>query len=129
MRISDWSSDVCSSDLFIEPGNTEGRDILHKGDVQCSLKPALVIIAILNLNRSSQFVIGCHWIIEDGTARGVAAEKCALRPFQHLHRIEVVGGEAACQVGAGPIRRAEERRVGKACVSTYRSRGSPYNYK
>src|SRR3546814_18337495 len=80
MRISDWSSDVCSSDL------------------------------ILNLNRSSQFVIGCHWIIEDGTASGVAAEKCALRPFQHLHRIEVVGGDAACQVGAGHIREIAEDR-------------------
>src|SRR3546814_4825083 len=30
------------------------------------------------------------------------------------------------QVGAG---RSEERRVGKECVSTFRSRGSPYHYK
>src|SRR3546814_7136868 len=108
MGILDWSSDLFSSDLhlgvavalFIEPGNTVGRDILHKGDVQCNLKPALVIIAILNLNRSSQFVIGCHWIIEDGTASGVAAEKCALRPFQHLHRIEVVGDRKSTRLNS-----------------------------
>src|SRR3546814_8672776 len=63
------------------------------------------------------FVIGCHWIIEDGTASGVAAEKCALRPFQHLHRIEVVGGDAACQVGAGHIREiADDRRCAVSCL-------------
>src|SRR3546814_19637751 len=32
------------------------------------------------------------------------------------------------EVGAG-VTRSEERRVGKECVSTCRSRWSPYNYK
>src|SRR3546814_18638335 len=37
-----------------------------------------------------------------------------------------------CVIGfhlEAPARRSEERRVGKACVSTCRSRWSPYHYK
>src|SRR3546814_11947339 len=33
------------------------------------------------------------------------------------------------QIVGAEITRSEERRVGKGCVSTCRSRGSPYNYK
>src|SRR3546814_9374051 len=71
MRISDWSSDVCSSDLEL-PGFFEG----HKGVIR------LDIYNFLNL-------LNEDW----GLTRG----------------------------------RSEERRVGKECVSTCRSRWSPYN--
>src|SRR3546814_11597275 len=38
---------------------------------------------------------------------------------------------AVCTIGAGAdnVLRSEERRVGKECVSTCRSRWSPYHYK
>src|SRR3546814_5962079 len=61
MRISDWSSDVCSSDLV---------------------------------------------------------------PFDRLHIARVV---CRRRTGARADRRSEERRVGKECVSTCRSRWSPYH--
>src|SRR3546814_2342380 len=82
MRISGWSSDVCSSDLEI---------------VQIILPPPRV------------------------PAPGRAAE----------HRRPVVG-RAAIRLGVGPhipigVRRSEERRVGKECVSTCRSRWPPYH--
>src|SRR3546814_3590507 len=77
MRISDWSSDVCSSDLTVRPWS-----------------PGL----------------SCRWA------------SCS-----------EVGGHTRCCPGAGTghgIRsRSEERRVGKECVSTCRSRWSPYHYK
>src|SRR3546814_11531361 len=44
-----------------------------------------------------------------------------------LRKVEQVVREE--MVRAGAIERSEERRVGKECVSTCRSRWSPYHYK
>src|SRR3546814_19758943 len=47
--------------------------------------------------------------------------------------VKIVGGKADLVLGRRPGRvggqRSEERRVGKACVSTCRSRWSPLHYK
>src|SRR3546814_20266945 len=49
----------------------------------------------------------------------------ALAPDEHIQNI-AVGDSGAWQVVASPSgNRSEERRVGKACVSTCRSRGCP----
>src|SRR3546814_1104734 len=74
MRISDWSSDVCSSDLFAVLGG---------------LFLALECIAI---------GLYCYM--------GIYARRLFARPSG---------------------KRSEERRVGKECVSTCRSRWSPYH--
>src|SRR3546814_986545 len=68
MRISDWSSDVCSSDL---------KRLI-------TIRPQKALAAVI-----------CHW------------EPPNLR--------------------SGAPTRSEERRVGKECVSTCRSRWSPYH--
>src|SRR3546814_9136492 len=87
MRISDWSSDVCSSDL-------EGVLALFRTG-HAVLRPALI-------RRADQQCVG-------------DSAEFALRGRQHH-----LGGPAVqC------IRRSEERRVGKECVSTCRSRWSP----
>src|SRR3546814_1585047 len=84
MRISDWSSDVCSSDLM--PVEDRAGRIDHR------------IVAVV--------AIGEHRV-----DRG---DRAARR-----HR----GARAFDQIG----QRSEERRVGKECVSTCRSRWSPYH--
>src|SRR3546814_9307824 len=80
MRISDWSSDVCSSDLS---SSTESR-------------------------------------------RGAPSSKTVTppppprsRPGPGVHSIPISNSPST----------PEERRVGKECVSTCRSRWSPYHYK
>src|SRR3546814_2147524 len=85
MRISDWSSDVCSSDLA-DRGRCGGG-----GGAGPRQQPA--------------HGWGC-------TGRG------HLRPRRRGRHI---GG------GRTGDRRSEERRVGKECVSTCRSRWSPYH--
>src|SRR3546814_5756241 len=79
MRISDWSSDVCSSDLF-----ALATDI-------------------------------AEWLVRQGV------------PFRVAH--EVAGACVRECESRGIELRSEERRVGNECVSTCRSRWSPYHQK
>src|SRR3546814_19333404 len=89
MRISDWSSDVCSSDL---PDTT----YLERWD------------CISILDRPICSAEGPA----DSIRQPVLKPDRDVRPFQDVL-----------------IDRSEERRVGKGCVSTCRSRWSPYPSK
>src|SRR3546814_19919863 len=92
MRISDWSSDVCSSDLvLLHYGNQLGRD-----DTQ----PV------------------CIWSVFFIAPEAFLCESVFLITVKYRMRIGIVR-----------IVRSEERRVGKECVSTCRSRWSPYHEK
>src|SRR3546814_15419773 len=101
MRISDWSSDVCSSDLAQTvgkpgvPGDEGGR---RTGAQSAEGKLYLSGQSPAHLHRA---VRHCGRADRDLVHRDV------LWPFL-------------------PERRSEERRVGKECVSTCRSRWSPY---
>src|SRR3546814_3986086 len=91
MRISDWSSDVCSSDLEDQLFTTR--------KVEQALEAFL-------LQRA-----------EDDPA--VEPERIGRRE-----------DDAGCRKQGHPgidLERSEERRVGKECVSTCRSRWSPYH--
>src|SRR3546814_20881061 len=102
MRISDWSSDVCSSDLKIAPGLLIGA--LHFGHLPCVFVPAGPMSTGL-----------------DNTSKSKVREKYA----QGLvGREELLASESAAYHGPG---RSEERRVGKECVSTCRSRWWRYH--
>src|SRR3546814_15248910 len=107
MRISDWSSDVCSSDLPHRRvgGERRGREI--RVGANAPLRP------------------GEHRLdaIEIGEEVRARAEESAARVLEVLRR-----GEQFVFVGLARLEiRSEERRVGKECVSTCRSRWSPDN--
>src|SRR3546814_12675340 len=91
MRISDWSSDVCSSDLPVATGPLE-------------LDEALPHVAL---------DVGDGASGQRGREIGRAGDGQAR--------------DYLCDLGLRS--RSEERRVGKECVSTCRSRLSPYNSK
>src|SRR3546814_13258322 len=102
MRISDWSSDVCSSDLVV-------LEILHVRLDIGALDIALIILAVVFVTRI-------------GAVRG------GLLGQQHLAQCLAVGvGIAVSDIAGDHQVRSEERRVGKECVSTCRSRWSPYH--
>src|SRR3546814_2284003 len=88
MRISDWSSDVCSSDLYGKPRWEQSEHIQHA-------------------------VHGEH---ED------PSDEHSGDDHAHAHHHDTHGDGTA---GYHPHERSEERRVGKECVSTCRSRWSP----
>src|SRR3546814_17674671 len=96
MRISDWSSDVCSSDLQLQ------RDLL-------------VLISKLK-------------DVETG-ARGYAltGDESYLATFEAGKKDVVRYLDGLPELTEDD--RSEERRVGKACVSTCRSRWSTYHQK
>src|SRR3546814_18603742 len=97
MRISDWSSDVCSSDLAHIALATTALQSLDLAQVE-------LIPAAQPWQRSP--------LASNGEQR-LAVLNLAIRAHPGL-RIH-------------PLERSEERRVGKECVSTCRSRWSPYH--
>src|SRR3546814_5449040 len=102
MRISDWSSDVCSSDLIALVS-----DAVETGSGFRVLSPPAML---------------CHsaaHMLADGDLQG------GLRNLWDIHCMTV--GFLADDPDFYLTLRSEERRVGKECVSTCRSRWSPYH--
>src|SRR3546814_14179446 len=101
MRISDWSSDVCSSDLKLG-AQADGARILF-----VSVDPTRDTPAVLHgyVNAFDKHAIGLT-----GTPRAVEA---LVKRYRSAFPREPSG------------KGSEERRVGKGCVSPCRSRWSP----
>src|SRR3546814_16991598 len=98
MRISDWSSDVCSSDLTFSILPTR---ILKKRSFPCSIQKAV-----------RNWPIDSFLYSLPGPQRGKSrSAHQSTSPLPHRDGTN----------------RSEERRVGKECVSTCRSRGAPYH--
>src|SRR3546814_12404783 len=109
MRISDWSSDVCSSDLPV------GRPAAIEQDVDAFLDLFLEAVVKVVVHLLDEFVV----------VKAVEIEIVVFR--HHLSSRQERPGLLSCS----PIGfwRSEERRVGKECVSTCRSRWSPSHQK
>src|SRR3546814_13063987 len=111
MRISDWSSDVCSSDLIASARDGGHADLI----VGASYPPSPVRFD----TQAGDAVQGAREL----DALVVAAPTLACR--MQRHRQNAVGqGRAARQQGVGKqlseqarMQRSEERRVGKECGS------------
>src|SRR3546814_12209509 len=121
MRISDWSSDVCSSDL------------------EAAAAVAALVAAVAGLHDDGGTFIqrfDAHRQIADDV---VAEAQVALQLVHRRRRgvdaqhdvvalavlLDAVGQGAQTHV----LGRSAERRVGTGCGSTCRSRRSTYNYK
>src|SRR3546814_18610642 len=101
MRISDWSSDVCSSDLLITFAFGMGGPI--------ATYAGLLHMTVHSLIKSAIFFAVGHATQQAGTQ--------LMAEIRGLMKVSPT-------VGWG---RSEERRVGKECVSTCRSRWAPYH--
>src|SRR3546814_15118141 len=111
MRISDWSSDVCSSDLF---------DLHHTANQEATAANVQQVVA--GAGRGAVELQGQLALVQGEIAVDIHhARRKARADIAAVH--EQVGVHVAL-AGQG---RSEERRVGKECVSTCRSRWSPYD--
>src|SRR3546814_12447307 len=107
MRISDWSSDVCSSDL--------GADGIYMLLVDVS---ALKAAEDELFDESDRVRTALRAIADAVIVIDVAGHISSLNPTAE----SITGWSEDDALG-----RSEERRVGRECVSTCRSRGGPDN--
>src|SRR3546814_19992556 len=128
MRISDWSSDVCSSDLqalgFIVGVHAEARDSPDMDRCMPSYG-ADVILGLLQACRAAEH----HLVIESVSAGDADEAQAILERFLDLvtlDGIDLVPPLCDTDWVLDVLERSDERRVGKECVSTCRSRWSPY---
>src|SRR3546814_11124315 len=120
MRISDWSSDVCSSDLDSSRPLTAGTWI-----TRCHQAASAQVDAAFFLRHSA-----AHRVEEamDSPFRAVLSpciDVCTMAEDGYCDGCHRTSTEIASWIHMDDDR-SEERRVGKGCVSTGRSRGSPY---
>src|SRR3546814_12415161 len=100
MRISDWSSDVCSSDLKIATDSEHGWQLVRR-----------------DAKRRPRRIVKIH-LVDVAVRYGIVAIAI---PFG------IPARDAEGQLIVDERNRSEERRVGKECVSKCRSRWSPYH--
>src|SRR3546814_13496161 len=106
MRISDWISDVCSSDLgyaIMQAVEQESAGTVRMG-------PATLYGTLAKLVKLT--------LVEESDRRPATDDDERRRYYRLTKLGSAVGGADA---------RAEERRVGKECGSACRSRWSPYH--
>src|SRR3546814_7287300 len=99
VRISDWSSDVCSSDLGYAQYKAAPQPSARE-HAECEEQERPAARAVFRANVGHQTFLEGH---------------ADTQPLER--RLDILLSQT----------RSEERRVGKECVSTCRSRGSPYH--
>src|SRR3546814_9777908 len=145
----DWSSDVCSSDLLLPAFGNAGIETRRSGvPIEWYLRPsnwkdrnalfvdnAVALLAEAAERCLAEAGLPCDAV--DGVVTvcttGIATPSLDARlmerlPFRRdVARLPIFG--LGCAGGVLGLSRARsgERRVGKGCVSTGRSRGSPYH--
>src|SRR3546814_17489525 len=132
MRISDWSSDVCSSDLFCNReygvshhsfpqrrhAETATQSEFHLTTFRHFRKPPLLI------DSDSSLGLKAHVTLRRCQYRRIVSCRRLLSPYLYPR---CLSDDTRLQLGSShhrPVGRSAERRVGKAGASTCGSRGA-----
>src|SRR3546814_11855220 len=124
MRISDWSSDVCSSDLITAAPQPFGDVVLARKDAPSSYHLAVTVDdaaqAITDVVRGEDLFAATHihrllQALLDLPSPVYHHHPLITDASGHPHRRDLRRGDPT----PGPTR-PEERRVGKECVSTWK---------
>src|SRR3546814_14587568 len=113
MRISDWSSDVCSADLIAEAGPAtigDARELYGTVELDPSARSEI----------RGQFpgrIVSVTKQVGDTVRRGELLARIESSESLQVYPVY--------STVSGVVASSEERRVGQACVSTCRSRWSP----
>src|SRR3546814_11091797 len=129
MRISDWSSDVCSSDLKAAPGFvnqasfdagalTIGEDVIHRARVGVRVRDTAMILYTSGTSANPKGCLLSHEaVVREASNLGrnrweFDENDRNWSPMPLFHIAALLAALAAL--------RSEERRVGQECVSTCR---------
>src|SRR3546814_13771752 len=118
MRISDWSSDVCSSDLIF------GHDVVREAHIVRQLVGLTGQFASVDETLSAT-----ENLIIFGRLLGLSRTDARRKATELLEEFSLpdAASRPLAKFSGGMRRRSEARRVGKECVSTCRSRWSRYH--
>src|SRR3546814_12469171 len=119
MRISDWSSDVCSSDLTVNPAapTVAAKAVTTPYNTAASI------------DLSGSITGDGITAVTIGTAPAHGTVSVSGKTVTYTPSSTYYGPDSFTYTAtnAGGTSRSEERRVGKECVSTCRSRWSTYH--
>src|SRR3546814_20318828 len=115
MRISDWSSDVCSSDLVAHVDDFSAH-FLKSGSIALGAREQILPAAVGGVSQAQQAGARAGQHIAKRGAVGIGHG--AVTGFDQA-RLDVL--QQRGQRIKGGFFRSEERRGGKACVSRWRS--------
>src|SRR3546814_14517311 len=123
MRISDWSSDVCSSDLL-----EDKEEIFRLLDNARRGSATKIFIGSENklFSLSGSSVLAATYRSGDGRVVGVVG---VIGPTRLNYARVVPMVDFTAQTLSSLMRRSDERRVGKECVITCNYRGSTCHKK
>src|SRR3546814_12893686 len=136
MRISDWSSDVCSSDLELRHWANVVGSTGAPFDSWLTLRGLRTLFARMQVQQRTAMAIAA-WLEQHPAASKVHYPGLPTHPghaiasrqqsgFGAMLSFELAGGVEEVRRFIANVRyfRSEERRVGKACVSKCKSRWS-----
>src|SRR3546814_20330755 len=113
MRISDWSSDVCSSDLNEDAQRRSQRE-QDGSEVRSVELERLIAQGLTLIERRNAF----EFLRDHAAELFEGRTGSAWKPLS--------GSKVNPRALTAAVISSEERRVGKECVSTCRLRGPPY---
>src|SRR3546814_1364651 len=112
MRSSDWSSDVCSSDLQVVGSASLPRHPMTGGGSMIRLQTELLMLtSMLPKHEAELYTLHNDPLVQASIFENILQSHADVKAKLELYLTQ----------------RSEERRVGKECVSTCRSRWSPYH--
>src|SRR3546814_15140560 len=125
MGISDWSSDVCSSDL----GIAVLRELVRQAAAALPGWDYDVIEAHHTHKRDAPSGTALALGAAVTAGRGSDPHYCSIRAGDIVgeHTVMLTAAGERLELVHRASNRSEERRVGKACVSTWRTRDGPYH--
>src|SRR3546814_19068659 len=129
MRISDWSSDVCSSDLTLAHSRRwktflSGRSQhLSIEEVRGLFAEIVFLTELIDRQMSSSDAVEA-WLGPERSHQDFIFGNTAVE-VKSLSGAERSSVRISSEDQLESLNRSEERRVGKACVSTCKSRLSP----
>src|SRR3546814_18532117 len=117
MRISDWSSDVCSSDLVVAPGGGKIVAFLRDADLRREIAGEHELAELVEQVGAAGKLVFHRQRQQRVLLRGrrLVVRDLVIAPALRLDRVEP---------GADGLASSEGRRVGKECVVTCSSRWS-----
>src|SRR3546814_19677259 len=139
MRISDWSSDVCSSDLSARSADLPEGVCGRSGAIGVGIFPGGLVSCLwasMPCFRERRFERK-NRVAAPSVAPIDRHDQCQERHVMELENKTIIVTGASSGIGAAAAKlfaseganvvlgRSDERRVGKECVSTCRSRWAP----